>query len=68
MFLESLSEFRKLLSLAKKGSYFIFNESLYKEIDGTVIGSPLKPTFANASLCFYGKRWLEQCPHESKDV
>ena len=54
------SEFIELLSLATKESYFIFNEILYKQIDGVAMGSPLGPTLANAFLCFYEKKWLEQ--------
>ena len=49
------SEFKELLSLATKESYFIFNEILYKQIDGVAMGSPLGPTLANAFLCFYEK-------------
>ena len=30
--------------------------------------SPLGPTLANAFLCFYEKKWLEQCPVEFKTV
>ena len=60
------SEFKELLSLATKESYFIFNELLYKQIDGVAIGSPLGPTLANAFLCFHEKKWLEQCPEEFK--
>ena len=62
------SEFKELLSLATKESYFIFNELLYKQIDGVAMGSPLGPTLANAILCFYEKKWLEQCPEEFKPV
>ena len=54
--------------LATKESYFIFNKLLYKQIDGVAMGSPLGPTFANASLCFYEKKWLEQCLEELKPV
>ena len=32
------------------------------------MGSPLGPTLANAFLCFYEKKWLEQCPEEFKPV
>ena len=49
------SEFKELLSLATKESYLIFNEILYKQIDGVAMGSPLGPTLANAFLCFYEK-------------
>ena len=32
------------------------------------MGSPLGLTLANAFLCFYEKKWLEQCPEEFKTV
>ena len=31
-------EFKKLLSLANKESYFIFNGQLYKQVDGVAMG------------------------------
>ena len=42
--LEGLSkiEFKELLSLARKESYFIFNRQLYKQVDGVAMGSPLE--------------------------
>ena len=49
------SENKELLSLATKESYFIFNELLYKQIDGVAMGSPLGPTLANASFVFMKK-------------
>ena len=61
-------EFKELLSLATKESYFIFKEILYKQIDGVDIGSPLGPTLANAFLSFYEKKWLEQCRDKFKPV
>ena len=60
------SEFKELFSLTTKESYFIFNGLLYIQIDGVTMGSPLGPTLANAFLCFYEKKWLEQCPVEFK--
>ena len=50
----------------KKESYFIVNEILYKQTDGVSMVSPLGPTLANAFLCFYEKKWLEQCPDKFK--
>ena len=41
-------EFKELSSLATKESYFIFNEKLYKQVNGVTMGSPLGPTLANA--------------------
>ena len=55
-----------LLSAAAKGSFFIFDTSLYCQIDGVAMGSPLEPTLANAFLCHYEREWLDSCPIEFK--
>ena len=55
------SEFKKLLPLATKDLYFIFDDFLYKQVDGVAMGSPLGPILANAFFCFYKIKWLEQC-------
>ena len=52
------SKFKELLSLATKESYFIFNEFLYKQIEDVAMGSPLGSTLADAFLCFYEKKGL----------
>ena len=64
----SKSEFKTLLSLATKKSYFFFNEVLYKQKDGVAMGLPLGPTLANAFLSHYEKIWLERCPQEIKPL
>ena len=51
-----------LLKLATTESSFIFDNKLYKQIDGVAMGSPLGPTLANAFLCHYEKTWLNECP------
>ena len=61
-------EFKTLLTLATKESFFLFNETLYKQKDGVAMGSPLGPTLANAFLCFYETKWLENCPIEFRPV
>ena len=53
------SEFKKLLSLATKESYFIFNDFLYKQIHGVAMSSPLGPT---------ENKYLEKGPEEFKPV
>ena len=53
-------EFKELLSLATKESYFIFNGQLYKQVDGVAMGSPLGPTLANAFLVHFEKNWLQK--------
>ena len=56
------------MPLATKESYFVFNEILYKKIDGVATGSPIGPTLANTFLCFYENKWLDQCPDKFKPV
>ena len=48
-------EFRNLLSLSTKESYFIFNKVLYKQKDGVAMASPLGPTLANVFFVFMKK-------------
>ena len=51
----SRTEFKELLSLVTKDSHFIFEGTLYKQIDGVAVGSPLDPTLANAILVYHKK-------------
>ena len=64
----SKTEFKELLSLATKGSHFIFHGTLYKQIDGVAMGPPLGPTLANAFLVYHEKNWLEHCPLEYRPL
>ena len=59
-------EFKELLSLATKESYFIFNGQLYKQVDGVAMGSPLGPTLANAFLVHFEKNCLQNYPSDFK--
>ena len=59
-------EFKELLFLATKESYFIFNRKLYKQVDGVAMSSPLGPTLANAFLVHFEKNWLQNCPSDFK--
>ena len=43
-------EFKELLPLATKESYFNFNGKLYKQVDVVAMGSPLGPILAYAFL------------------
>ena len=62
------SEFKDLLSLATKESYFIFNNILYKQIDGVAMGSPLGPSLANAFLTHHEQDWLDSSPLEYRPL
>ena len=62
----SKTEFKELLSLATLDSHFIFDKTLYKQIDVVFMGSPLSPTLAYAFLVYRKKNWLERCPLECR--
>ena len=62
------TSFEKLLQLSTKESFFIFDKTFYKRLDGVVMGFPLGPTLANAFLCYHEKIWLDKCPVEFNPV
>lgn len=64
----SKHELFQLLNMATSESSFIFNDSLYKQVDGVAMGSPLGPTLANAFLCHHEESWLNNCPAEFKPM
>ena len=53
---------RELLTLAANEWFFIFDQVMYRQIDGVAIGSPLGPILANVFLCHSEKQWLSECP------
>ena len=57
-----------LLKIATPESSFIFDDKLYKQIDGVAMDSPLGSTLANAFLCHYERTWLNKCPSQFKPV
>ena len=46
--------------------FFIFNKTLYEQIDGVAMGSPLAPVLANIFLSHHETIWLQQCPDHLK--
>ena len=64
----SRKNIHELLKRATTESSFIFDNKLYKQVDGVGMGSPLEPTLANAFFCHYGKIWLNECPSHFKPV
>ena len=49
-------QFIKLLELCAKDTVFVFNDQLYKQIDGMATGNPLGPIFADIFLDHYEKK------------
>ena len=62
----SKQEFKKLLELALKDSYFRATGNLYKQIDGLAMGSPLAPVIANIFLCNLENQFLDNCTSQTK--
>ena len=58
----------KLLNFATSESVFLFNNSLYRQIDGVAMGSPLGPTYANTFMSFKEEIWLDDCPLSYKPI
>ena len=58
----SKTQFRKLLNLSCSENIFLFNNNLFKQIDGVAMGSSLGPIMANIFMCYMEKMWLENCP------
>ena len=55
-----------LLPAAAKESFFNIGNSLYCQIDGVAMESPLDPNLANTFLRHYEKECLDSCPVELK--
>ena len=51
-----------MLSLIFDNTFFLFNESLYKQTDGLAMGNPLAPAMANIFLCHLEKQIFDNCP------
>ena len=54
------------MSLTSKDSYFIFDGTHDKQIDGLAMGSSWGPTLADTILVYHKKNWLEPCPLEDR--
>ena len=61
-------DFKKMLELASLDMHFLFNSTLYKQVDGVAMGSPLGPTLANAFMCYWEEKWLKSCPTSFKPL
>ena len=65
-------QFKCLLTLATKESYFLFDGELYQQVDSAAMGSPIDPILALLAilailfLCYYEDIWLRNCSLECK--
>ena len=60
------SDFRDLLEKAVLDMHFTFDGTIYKQIDGVAMGSPLGPTLANTFMCHMEEKWMSSCPIDFK--
>ena len=58
--------FRKILTIATKESFYMFNNKFYKQIDGVTMGSQLGPVLANIFMCNFENKLLKDCSHSLK--
>ena len=61
-------DFRNLVNIATKESFFLFNNKYYKQADGVALGSPLGPASASIFMCSFQSIWLRDCPTDFKPV
>ena len=60
--------FRNLLNIATKETFFMFNNKYYKQVDGVAMASPLGPALANIFMWSLESKWLRDCPNDFKPV
>ena len=53
-------ELQKLFRIATAETHFNFNGSIYDQIDGAAMGSPLAPVLVNFFMGFHEQNWIEQ--------
>ena len=56
----SKNDFRDLLNLANKESFFMFNNKFYIQVDSVPIASPLGPLLADILLSDHEENWLNK--------
>ena len=61
-------DFRNLLNIATKETFFMFNNKYYKQVDGVAMGSPLGLALAKIYMCSFESKLLRDCPNDSKPV
>ena len=61
-------KFKKSLEICTEYNVLIFNEKLYKQINGAPIGGCVSPALAEIFLSFHKQIRIDQCPTEFKPV
>ena len=53
-------ELKKLFIFTTSQTHFISNSTLYNQVDGVAMGSPLAPVLANIFMGFHESKWLNE--------
>jgi len=61
-------DFRRLLELCTRDNLFIFDNVLYKQVDGAPMGGCVSPSLAEIFMSHHERQWLNDCPAEFKPV
>ena len=62
----SKNDFRGLINLATKESFFLFSNKFYIQVDRVAMGSPLGPILANIFFSHHEENWFNKCPIKFK--
>ena len=60
--------FTKLLDIATRNCFFLFDKKLYRQCEGLGMGLPHSLVFANIFLAFHEEQWLTNCTAHFKPV
>ena len=61
-------DFRNLLNIATKETFFMFNSKYYKQVGGVAMASPLGAALANIFTCSFESKCLQDHPNDFKPV
>ena len=61
-------DFRNLINIATKESFFKFSNKYYKQVYGPAMRSPLGKALAFISMCSFESKWLQDCSNDFKPL
>ena len=64
----NIKQFRNILDICFRNSYFKFGNSVYQQLDGLSMGGPVSPVAANIFLNHFETTVLTECPTYFKPV
>ena len=61
-------ELQKLFRIATPETHFTFNGSIFDQIDGVAMSSPLATVLANNFMGFYEQNWIKQATNVKPNI